>query len=168
MGKIKLPARSVLITIDDGNAEAIRRALPAIKKYNMKCTAFIIGKKPYEGIRSNEISLKKIFEIQEGYPNFEFQSHTYNLHTRKAVKYKYNTFIKDAAKQRAAFGFDYLAYPYGNKTKTMIRAYKDSGIRMAFSFADYGYATRNQNIYKIKRIAIFGSTSLSKFKKWCR
>lgn len=167
-GRIKLPKRSVLITIDDGNAEAIERAYPVLKKYNMKATAFIVGRSPHRGLKCGNISMERMQEIQEKYPRFEFQSHTYNLHVRKAVKYGYKTFMKDAAKQREVYGFEYLAYPYGKKTDAMIKAYKNSGIRMAFSFGDYGFATRKQNIYKIKRIAIFGNTSMRKFKRWCR
>lgn len=166
-GRIKLPKRSVLITIDDGNAEAIERAFPVIKKYKMKATAFIVGRSPHKGLNCGNISMKRMKEIKKKYPKFEFQSHTYNLHIRKAVKFTYTTFMNDAYKQRKVYGFEYLAYPYGDKTNTMIKAYKNSGIRMAFSFGDYGFATRKQNLYKMKRIAILGNTSMKTFKKWC-
>lgn len=168
MGKIKLPKRSVLITIDDGKSSAIERALPVFRKYNMKGTAFIIGHSVHNWNSSLYISEDRVREIQKTYPKLEFQSHTYSLHYKAALNSSYEVFMKDAKLQRDAFGFDYLAYPYGRKSNTMIKAYKDSGIRMAFSFADYGFATKKQHPFKIKRLAVLGSTSMRKFRRWCK
>lgn len=167
MGKIKLPKRSVLITIDDGNAEAIERMLPVLRMYNMKATAFVIGKPVHDGGTLQCISEERVKQIQKEYPNLEFQSHTYNMHDRKYQKASYSYVIQDSLTQRKIFGFDYMAYPYGRKSNTMFKAYKDSGIRMAFSFKDYGFATKKQNVYRIRRFAVLGKTSMRKFKRWC-
>ena len=167
-GKIRLPKRSVLITFDDGNKSAMERSLPLLKRYKLKATHFIIGRPVHMGGNSRVVSETRIRQIMELYPNIEFQSHTYNLHYKGATSLSYAAILGDARTQRDLFGFDYLAYPYGRKTNAMIKAYKDSGIRMAFSFSDYGFATRRQNKYKIKRLAVKGNTSFRKFKKWCR
>ena len=167
IGKIKLPKRTVLITFDDGNKLAIEKSLPVLKKYKMKATYFIIGKPVHEGGTSRFISEQRVRQIMKTYPNVEFQSHTYNLHYKGATKLNYNSILKDAKTQKDVFDFRYLAYPYGRKTNTMIKVYKDSGIKMAFSFSDYGFATRKQNLYKIKRFAVKGNTSFRKFKRWC-
>ena len=68
------------------------------------------------------------------------------------------------------YGFEYLAYPCGGHSPEMIRAYKDSGIRMAFVFGKRanGYATRRQNVYKMKRLEVSGNMKLKKFKRLCR
>lgn len=167
-GKIKLPKRTVLITFDDGNNSAINRSLPVLNKYKFKATHFIIGKPAHKGGNKLHVSEARIKQIAKKYPRIEFQSHTYSLHYEGATKLSYNALLKDANTQRDIFGFSYLAYPYGRKTNNMIKAYKKSGIRMAFSFSDYGFATRKQNIYKIKRLAVKGSTSFWRFKTWCR
>lgn len=167
-GRIELPKRSVLITFDDGYSEAIERALPVLRQYNMKGTAFIIGVHQKEWHSPEMISMSRIRTIQSTYTQFEFQSHTYNLHYRNAVNCGYNTFVQDAAKQKEVFGFNYLAYPYGRWTDTMAHAYANSGIKMAFSFGDYGFATRKQGNYSVKRLAVLGNTSMKKFKKWCK
>ena len=164
-GKLKLPKKSVLITFDDGHKGVADNALPVLKKYDMKGTAFLIGRSTYKN-KKKSISFKKMKSIQESYPNLEFQSHTYNLHNRNKVNSKYEVFLKDAKKQKKTYGFEYLAYPFGSYTPQMIKAYKNAGIKMAFTYGENKYATRKQNLYKIRRIKISGNESFSQFKRW--
>lgn len=164
-GKIKLPKKSVLITFDDGYIGVADYAVPILKKYNMKGTSFIIGKSSLKN-KKKSISYKRIQEIHKDYPNFEFQSHTFALHKHWKKKGIYKVTLKDAEKQKKYYNFKYLAYPYGNKCADMIKAYKKSGIKMAFSYGRNGYATRKQSIYKIRRIKISGNSSFSSFKRW--
>ena len=172
MGKIRLPKRSVLITIDDGHGDSIENALPVLSSYGLRATAFIIGKASYESDGSYFIRASRIKEIQETYPGLmEFQSHTYDLHISNAAQTQtYQSIMTDAAHQRNMYGFEYLAYPCGGHSPEMIRAYKDSGVRMAFVFGKRanGYATRRQNVYKMKRLEVPGNMKLKKFKKLCR
>lgn len=164
-GKIKLPKKSVLITFDDGAKGVADYALPVLKKYKMKGTSFIVGKRTYKN-RSNSISYKRMKKIQKEYPDLEFQSHTYGLHNHSKKTYK--RVLKDAARQSKHFDFEYLAYPYGQYNKGMIRAYKKSGIKMAFTYGVNDYATRKQDLYKIRRIKINGCGSFSDFTRWFR
>ena len=164
-GKIKLPKKTVLITFDDGRAGVVDNALPVLKKYGMKGTVFIIGKNTYTN-KKDFIKYKTLLKVQKEYPDMEFQSHTYNLHKFFSKKGDYNVVLKDAEKQKKIYGFEYLAYPYGRNTKGMIKAYKKSGIKMAFAYGDFGYATRKQDLFKIRRIKIRGGESMSSFKKW--
>lgn len=168
-GKIKLPKRTVLITFDDSNKVAAKKALPVLKKYKMKGTFFIIGKHVHGGGTRRYFSEKFMMHIHEEDPNVEFQSHTYNLHYFAAIDKSYKVFYNDAKKMNSLYGFNYLAYPYGAKNSRMIRAFKNknSGIRMAFSFGDYGYATRDQSAYSIKRFGIKGHTTFREFRSWC-
>ena len=166
-GKIKLPERSVLITIDDGKVGSVNRLFQELRKYNMKGTAFIIGKPALAKNSGNFMSTKRMRRVREVYPKFEFQSHTYGLHYRSAYQESYKTIKKDADIMKKWYGFNYIAYPYGYYSSTMIRAYKDNGIRMGFSFGDYGYATRKQSRYAIRRFGVLGNTTLRTFKSWC-
>ena len=166
-GKIKLPKKSVLITFDDGHYGVAKYAYPVLKKYNLKATCFVIGKRTKNG-RRGTMRYKTFKKIQKEYPNLEFQSHTWALHKRFSQKGDYKRVLKDAKKQKSVYNFKYLAYPYGRYTKGMIRAYKKAGIKMAFTYGKNAYATRNQSIYKIKRIKISGIESFSKFKRWVR
>ena len=168
-GEIRLPRRSVLITMDDGYSEGVENAYAILSKYGFKATVFVIGKYAIYGAPA-KISYQRIRELQEIYPKLEFQSHTYDLHAGpyEYMNYTYDTIMQDAVQQRGLFGFDYLAYPYGKQKEEIINAYRDSGIKMAFLFGKNGYATRKQNIYKMKRIEVTGDMKYKRFKAWCK
>ena len=172
MGKLKLPKRSVLITIDDGHGASVENAIPVLRKYKLRATVFVIGKLSYESNGSYYIKHSRIKEIQRIYPNIiNFQSHTYNLHRQNAYQTEsYKSVMADAAQQRSLYGFEYLAYPHGGCSDNMIRAYKNGGIKMAFLFGKpgKGYATRKQNVYKMKRFEVPANMKLKKFKKICK
>ena len=130
----------------------------------MKGTSFIIGKLTYNN-RKGIINYKEMNNIVKLYPYFEFQSHTFDLHIR-FTKDVYNKTFKDALIQKKYYNFQFLAYPYGIFTSEMIQAYKDNGIKMAFTYGKNGYVTRNQDIFKLRRIKIHSNKPFSKFKKW--
>lgn len=164
-GKIKLPKKSVLITMDDAREGVAENALPILKKYKLKATSFVIGAWTLKG-KDGYMEYDVMREIQKDYPDLEFQSHTYNLHTPKASLSGYAKALKDAKKQKARYGFEFLAYPYGRNNDQMVKAYKKAGIRMAFTYGRYGsgYATRKQDQYRIKRIKVEGNFSMAQFR----
>ena len=166
-GKINLPPKSVLITFDDGNIGVATYALPILKKYDVKATTFIVGSRTAKN-KKNTIGYNQMMNLRASQDNLEFQSHTYNLHKKFSKKGEYQKVIKDAAKQKEMYGFEYLAYPYGRNTAGMRAAYADSGIKMAFTYGKNGYATRSQNIFKIRRIKVDARKSFKQFKKWVR
>ena len=162
--KIELPKKSLLITFDGASIGQAKYAIPVLKKYNMKGVTFVLGKHAYRN-KKGKINYNTMNKLKQLYPNFDFQSHTYDLHI-KINKNDYKLAIKDAAIQKKYFNFTFLAYPYGIYTSGMIKAYKKSGIKMAFTYGINDYATRNQDIYKIRRIKVNGRESFSDFTKW--
>ncbi|MBR0456231.1 MAG: polysaccharide deacetylase family protein [Firmicutes bacterium] len=178
-GKIKLPKKSVLITFDDGSYSVIKYALPVLKKYNMKATFFIIGKKTHARTNKKAIApgryhctgLDLINRTIKKYPKFEFQSHTYNMHRRikgKAAlqKTSYAAQKKDFKTMHDKYGFTFLAYPYGTYTKTSVKAARAAHVKMAFTYGKNAFATKKQGRYAIRRIKINGNQSMKKFYKW--
>lgn len=165
-GKIKLPKRSVLITFDNGLAGVPRNALPILREYDMKATCFLVGSWTYNGGKKY-ISYEQMKKLQETSPELDFQSHTYDLHKQLKEKGSYSKVLADATIMKELYDSpEYLAYPYGTYTKGMIKAYKKIGIKMCFTYGDDGYATKKQDLYKIKRISVNGNASLKRFKKW--
>lgn len=162
--KVELPKKSVLITFDGGTIGQVKYAMPILKKYNMKGTFFIIGNLTYNN-RKGIINYKKMHEIEKLYPIFEFQSHTFSLHIhlRKDV---YKKTLKDALIQKKYYDFKYLAYPYGFYTSDMVKSYNNSGIKMAFTYGKNRFATRKQDIFRIRRIKVNARESFSKFTRW--
>lgn len=164
-GKIRLPKKTVLITFDDSRACLPKYAYPVLKEFNMKGTVFTIG----HGVVNNDkgsIKKKNLPKLLKNYPNIEYQSHTYALHKHYSNKGVYARVKKDATKQKKYFRFDYIAYPYGYNTKAMRKAYKDSGMKLGFSYGSNGYATRSQGRYQIRRIKIYGNGSMAAFRNW--
>ncbi|MBE6028701.1 MAG: hypothetical protein E7226_00885 [Clostridiales bacterium] len=178
-GKIKLPKKSVLITFDDGSYSVIKYGLPILKKYNMKATIFMIGKytrkKTNKKVHKNKsyscIGRDVMKEVQETYPNLEFQSHTYNMHRKiggvaalkKVSKSKQKV---DFTKMYEKYGYTFMAYPYGKFTDRTIKAAKESHVKMAFAYGTNAYAKKSQSRYKIKRIKISAGAPMSRFTKW--
>jgi peptidoglycan/xylan/chitin deacetylase (PgdA/CDA1 family) len=160
-GKIKLPKKSVF---DDGSIGQEKYAIPILKKYNFKATAFIIGKLTLNNEKGT-IKYNRIPKLNKLYPKFDFESHTFDLHIH-LEKNIYNKTYKDAVNQNQYFNFSFLAYPYGNFSSEMIRAYKEIGIKMAFTYGKNRYANRNQSIYMIRRIKINANEDFSKFTRW--
>ena len=166
-GKINLPPKSVLITFDDGYIGVATYALPVLRKYNAKGTSFIVGTRTVNN-KKNTIGYNLMMNLRASQDNLEFQSHTYALHKKFKKKGDYEKVMRDAARQREIFGFEYLAYPYGRNTAGMRAAYADSGIKLAFTYGKNAYATRSQNIYQIRRIKVDGRKSFKHFTKWVR
>lgn len=166
-GKLKLPRRSVLITFDDGYTSTIKRIIPVLEKYDLRATVFVIGAKTYYGDQSRYISVNNLRKLQKSCPYIEFQSHTWNLHNKKRKPRSYALYAEDARRQKAEYGFDYVAYPFGFITKKMIRAYRDNGIKMGFLFGDKynGFATRKQKRFAIRRLEVPGTMTMDEFKK---
>ena len=170
MGQIELPRRSVLITFDDGYASTVENVIPVFERLGLRGVEFIIGSWSEASNGARFIAPSRIRQIQKTHPCMEFQSHTWALHRRDACKTEdYAAFVADARKQAQVYDFRYIAYPFGKNSKDMIRAYQDSGLKMAFLFGDStnGYATRKQDVFKIKRIEVSSKMSLAKFRQWC-
>lgn len=166
-GKIQLPKKSVLITFDDGLDGVIKNALPVLRKYKLKGTFFVIGDAVHNGW-PGYMSEGLMWWAQSSYPNLEMQSHTYNLHYYYGDDDSYRMVMRDAATEDQLYRFQFHAYPYGRYTAKMVQAYKDSGIKMAFTYGHNMYATRSQDLYAIERIKINAGMSFSRFKKWMR
>ena len=111
-----------------------------------------------------------IEKMRNEYPAIQFESHTYDLHYetedgRYAVDTKSYEELDEDFKKNKEFGFEYLAYPYGQYSDNMIEAAKNNGIRMAFAFREYVSASRESDRFTIPRIKINGQITLDTFIK---
>lgn len=177
IGKREYDKKTIMITFDDGVYDEYYYAYPIIKKYNFKATSFLIGSnikdktESYDKDKYSYYGLDVINTIRDEYPNFDFQSHSYNMHyATDDGKYRIesmniNELEEDFALNKK-FGFKFMAYPFGYYNENAIKAAKDQGYIMAFAFAPYGYATRNSNQYAIPRIKINGQATIEELRKW--
>ncbi len=175
--EIEIPKKVVMITFDDGFYEDYYLVYPILKKYNLKATSFVVGSRikdvteEYDENKTSFIGLDKINEIRDYYPNFEIQSHSYDLHyytkngkhTIKSMKKE--ELLKDIENNKK-YNFTTMAYPFGDYNDNIKELLKENNYLMAFRFSPSGYATRGSDRYAIPRIKIDGNKTLNDLKKW--
>lgn len=162
-GKCKKPHRSVLITFDDGYYNNYEYAFPLLKKYGMNAVVFIVGVYS-EKDNNGFINKSDIIKAKEEYPNIEFASHTYNHHEKDANEY--DEVIEDTKNMSKLIDTKYFAYPHGHYTGEYIKALKDSGYKMAFTFGgNVGHrkSSLSDDNYKIPRLNISNGMPSYKF-----
>lgn len=152
--------KSVLITFDDGYYDNYQYAFDLLKKYKMNAVVFIIGdntEKSAEGFLNKET----IEKCKKEYPNIEFASHTYNLHFKSEKTYE--QIDLDAKKMKEIIDTKYIAYPFGDYNQEYIKALKDNGYELAFTFGpEYRKADISDNIFAVPRLSISNDVSTLK------
>ena len=162
-GEIELPAKSVLLTVDDGAMGTGKhngnKLIPLLEKYQSYATLFLItGWWGYD----NYIS-----------PNLDVESHTHDMHTEgicnteargaKLLCSTYEEAVNDlknsmsVTKSNEAF-----CYPFFVTNEKATKAVQDVGFKLAFVGGN-SYATRNSHKFRIPRFPIYSSTSLQQF-----
>ncbi|WP_258355748.1 polysaccharide deacetylase family protein, partial [Clostridium perfringens] len=83
-----LPARSVVITFDDGLKSVNRYAYPILKQYGFHATAFIISsriKRNPQKWEPKSLQFMSVSELKQIQDVFDIQSHTHFLHRVDAL-----------------------------------------------------------------------------------
>ena len=174
-GKLEVPKKSCVITIDDGQYEAYYLALPVFEKYGQAATCFCIGSKipkktdpfVYGDGKTHYIGEDVMKKLRKEKSLFTLESHTYDMHERVNGKMPAKVFtyeqIMDDCKANEKFDFHYLAYPWGANTETMRRAVRDSGYKMAFAYRPFLYARRTDDPYAVNRIKVYRTMDMNTF-----
>lgn len=157
-GKMDIPEKSVLLTIDDGAAGTGKhngnKLIPLLEKYDLHATLFLItGWWNIENYRS---------------PNLDIESHTNDMHTmyQNGAQLLISTneqVIQDlnqsiaVTKSKKAFCFPFYAY-----NETAIHQVKQVGFELSFIGGNYK-ASRNNDKYKIPRYPIYKNITMQQF-----
>jgi len=162
MGK-KLPAKSIVITFDDGYKDNYTNAFPILEEFKFKATVFVITNaidKDKNYLTSNEIKLMDK-------NNMRIESHTASHEHLDKIPYKdeVTTMTTSKSNLEKILGreINYIAYPYGEYNSDTIKAAKQSGYKLAFS-TEFGWINKNNNIYSLGRIYISSFYNLESFK----
>ena len=162
-GEIDLPARSVLITIDDGARGTGRhngnRLIPLLEKYQAHATLFLIS-----GWWNKSNYTSSYLDIE---------SHSHDMHTSD-----YCSGVSRGAKMLCLSDEEVLAdlktsietvgsskafcYPFYAYTKHSIELVKEAGFKLGFAGGE-AKATRSSNKYAIPRYHMYRNTTLVKF-----
>lgn len=161
-GKIDLPEKSVVLTMDDGQKSLYNLAIPLLDKYNIPATAFIITKK---------FDTKNL----EKYKNstIDFQSHTNNMHRAGGTVGRGGIFTALSLEESVADlkesinklngNSDSLAYPFGDYTEGTKKAVKNAGFKVAFT-TEYSQIKPGMDKYSLPRVRIYKDITLEGFK----
>lgn len=157
-GEIKLPSKSVVLTVDDGDDSFFDLAVPVLQKYKVPATSFVITS--WYGGRYD--------------PKMEYvvwESHSDKMHEAgangkgKMVNYTYDQIVEDVKYSSAILGgANVFCYPFGHYNDTAIKALKDSNYILAFT-VEGGRVTKKSNKFKLPRVRVSDGNSLNYFIK---
>ncbi len=168
-----VPAKSVVITFDDGLKSVSRYAYPILHQYGFKATAFIISSRikghpqKWDPKSLQFMSISELTGIQD---TFDIQSHTHFLHRVDArgrpilLSRSYHNILLDFKHSRRALAqfnprLFYLAYPFGGYNTTAVVAAGASGMHMAMSTVK-GKVKPGDDLFFLKRLYILRTDSL--------
>ena len=156
-GKIYLPEKSVVITVDDGDDSFFELAIPVIQKYNVQATSFVITS--WYGWRANDKQ-----------SNISYQSHSDAMHVGGAngkgvmLSWSYDQMFEDLkTSSNTLGGATIFCYPFGHYNDLDKQVLKDAGYKLAFT-VNAGRVFKNSPKYELPRVRISGNTTLTEFK----
>jgi peptidoglycan/xylan/chitin deacetylase (PgdA/CDA1 family) len=154
-----LPAKPVVITLDDGYLDNYENAFPILKKYDMKATIFIIS--DFVGTYPNYLTWDTIDEMQDS-GLIDFESHTLSHKELNKIDedelYHQLNDSKHALEWRLHKKIDILAYPCGSDDQAVLDMTKEAGYRAAFT-VHYGLDHPGTDMYSLDRVPVFGGVS---------
>lgn len=159
-GKIDLPKKSIVLTVDDGEETFFKTALPVIKNYDVKMTEFLVTS--WNGWFKHDYPAKQV----------SYQSHSDNMHKAGAdgkgvmTSWGYDQMLKDCKESKKVLDNEAIAfcYPFGQFNETSKKAVKDAGFELAFT-TEVGKVKVGSDKLALPRIRTSTKTSLEIFKK---
>lgn len=158
-GKIRLPKKSVIITIDDGGDSIKNIAIPIFEKYKIHATLFLIT----GWYHANEYQSEYL----------ELQSHSHNMHTTGVCPkgqgggiqcLDRKTILNDLKTSKeilnGAIAFCYPFYEYNDYS---IELLKEAGYLLAFN-GDIAMVTQNTDKMEIPRYTLTSDTTVEDLK----
>ncbi|WCK52922.1 polysaccharide deacetylase family protein [Aneurinibacillus sp. Ricciae_BoGa-3] len=170
--KIKLPARCVVLTFDDGYESNFRYAAPVLRHYHYKATLFLMTgsmhQKP-DAFNPDKLNHVSWTELPKYSDVFDYQPHAHKFHRLMGKKSWFVAQPLSAVKNdihtaKELTHGQYIAYPYGQYNPYTINILKQEGLHLAFT-THAGKVYPGSPIYELPRYGVYPYTSLKEFKK---
>ncbi len=157
-GKITLPAKSIMITVDDGDDSFFDLAVPILQKYDVPATSFVVSS--WYGYRASD-KLKCV----------SYQSHSEDMHKAgeggKGVmlSWSYDKMLADVKKSSEVLNNAFIfCYPFGQYNDLDKKVLKDAGYKLSFT-TEGGRVYKGNDKYALPRVRVSKGLSLEAFKK---
>lgn len=160
-GKHSLPAKSVVLTFDDGEMGFLNVGVPLLEKYQVPATSFVIA--------SDADAAQKVIDHRSPYVAFE--SHSFGMH-KPGGNVGHGGIISAMSRDEIAAdlkhaqeivgGTQAFAYPFGDVTDDGRAAVRDTGILCAFTTQN-SWAHMGDDVTALPRVRISGEYSLDSF-----
>lgn len=163
-GKINIPEKSIVLTIDDGTVFDLD-AIKLLEKYKVNLTMFVITS-----------FVSNISDLKSDY--LDLESHTHNMHNQYECPgygmqgggilcLPEEQVLNDLkTSQDILGGSTYFAYPFFDVNDRAIKLLKEAGFKLAFigQYDTEGYSYKDKtDHYKLRRMSIFSDTDLDEF-----
>jgi len=169
--KKPLPAKSVMITFDDGYMSNYMFAYPILKQYGFKAVLFAIT----GGIQTKDqeynpdmLDMLSWMQVAASTDVFEYASHTNALHAVANGK----TGLVSVPLAQAQDDFQYsqkrinnkqlFAFPLGQYNDQLVEMLRNNGVDMAFT-TNKGYVNQNSNPMLLNRVTVYSGFDLKTF-----
>lgn len=160
-GKHSLPAKSVVLTFDDGEMGFLNVGVPLLEKHQVPATSFVIA--------SDADAAQKVIDHRSPYVAFE--SHSFGMH-KPGGNVGHGGIISAMSRDEIAAdlkhaqeivgGTQAFAYPFGDVTDDGRAAVRDAGILCAFTTQN-SWAHVGDDVTALPRVRISGEYSLDSF-----
>lgn len=173
-GQVNLPARSIVITIDDGNISSRIYAYPKLKQLGFTAEQYIITARTpttpqtFDHKRLHFLSKQEMDEMTDVY---NYYAHTHNLHSLTPnnisfmIANKRDDVKADLSLNRKLLNnTTYFAYPFGQYTNDTINLVREAGFTMAYT-TKRGYVTLGVNKLLIPRLGVEPNLPIKEFAK---
>jgi peptidoglycan/xylan/chitin deacetylase (PgdA/CDA1 family) len=156
-----LPDKPIMLTFDDGYADAFSNAYPILKENGQTGTFFIIT-----GLmnQSGYLTWDQAKIMLAGGMSFGDHSKTHqNMAGRTDVWLKTEIFdTRDDIRAHLGFTPTVFCYPMGRYDRETVKVVQEAGFKMAFTTRGSSYLNSTQML-ALPRVRIHGSTTLFKF-----
>lgn len=171
-GEIKsIPAKSIVITADDGHKSVYSDMAPLIKKYKVPVTLFIYpsaisnAKYAMTWDQLRELEATKLFHVESHtywHPNFKREKKSLSKEEYEKSVHAQLYKSKATLEKKMGHGIKYLAWPFGIYDEDLLKRAKEAGYEMAFSI-DHHHAKASEPLMAKSRYMIIDGYNLKRF-----
>ncbi len=158
-----LPEKPVILTFDDGYADAYENAFPLLKRYGFSGTFFLISAM-LDQENSDFLSWEQVVEMHEA--GMRFEPHSYNHPDLRNRGFQFLVFQilapKEAIEARTGEPTHFFAYPSGRSDQFVIDVLRSANFWGAVTI-EQGATHAADDLFTLRRVRVHGGDDLDTF-----